>query len=75
MKKLAQCMETILDVVGDSMPEQVIKEAIVRCDFNCEVALNTILNNPVKVKNDGGSRRNRRGTSPKPGPKTHESQE
>ena len=65
-KKLAACLETILDIVGDSMPEQTVKEAIVRCDFNHEVALNTLLNNPVKVSsgsqsNSSSSQRRRRG--------------
>lgn len=45
-KKLAECLEQILDVVGESMPEIQVKEAIVRCDFNVELALNTLLNNP-----------------------------
>ena len=39
------------------MPEQVVKEAIVRCDFNHEVALNTLLNNPVKVSSSSKSQR------------------
>ena len=32
---------------------QVVKEAIVRCDFNSEVALNTLLNNPVGHRGSG----------------------
>lgn len=46
--KLAQCLEQILDIVGDSIPESSIREVIKRCDFNQEVALNTLLNNPIK---------------------------
>ena len=53
-QKLAECLEHILDVVGESMPEHVVKEAIVRCDFQKEVALNPRLNNPVGHSVAGG---------------------
>ncbi|TRY79606.1 hypothetical protein TCAL_11670 [Tigriopus californicus] len=46
--RLAQCLEQILDIVGDSIPESSIREVVKRCDFNPEVALNTLLNNPIK---------------------------
>lgn len=49
-KKLSQCLEDVLDIMGDTMPEHLVKEAIVRCDFNSEVAVNTLLNNPVKSR-------------------------
>ena len=53
-QRLADVLEDILDVVGESMPEHVVKEAIVRCDFQKEVALNTLLNNPVGHSVAGG---------------------
>jgi elongation factor 1 alpha-like protein len=67
-KKLAQCLEDILDIVGESMPEHVVKEAIVRCDFNKEVALNTLLNNPVTGHGMSGGLKaqRRRRVSPRP---------
>eukprot|EP00095_Tigriopus_kingsejongensis_P001730 maker-scaffold514_size150699-snap-gene-0.26 protein:Tk01730 transcript:maker-scaffold514_size150699-snap-gene-0.26-mRNA-1 annotation:"GG14552" len=46
VRQLAQCLEQILDVVGDSIPEASIREAVLRYDFDTEVALNTLLNNP-----------------------------
>jgi len=48
--KLAKCLEDVLDVVGDTIPEKSVKEAIVRCDFDSDVAVNTLLNNPVGHK-------------------------
>ena len=61
--RLADCLEEILDIVGESMPENLVKEAIVRCDFNKEVALNTLLNNPIG--HSGKQRRQKRKRSPK----------
>lgn len=49
------------------MPEIQVKEAIVRCDFNAELALNTLLNNPGAYKNcDEDRRRTRGGQQPRP---------
>ncbi len=45
--KLASCLEYILDIVGESMPEVQIKETIIKCDFDKELALGTLLNSPV----------------------------
>ncbi len=49
-------MEHVLDIVGDTMPENLVKEAIVRCDFNPEVAVNTLLNNPVGHRGAGSNK-------------------
>ena len=35
--KLAQCLEEVLNIVGETIPEHMVKEAIVRCDFDSEV--------------------------------------
>jgi len=52
------------------MPEIQVKEAIVRCDFNAELALNTLLNNPGAFKNSdesgGGRQRSRGKQQPRP---------
>ena len=52
--KLAQCLEEILDIVGESMPEIQVKETIVRCNFDTELSLNTLLNNPIGAYHEGG---------------------
>ena len=39
--------------MGDTVPERAVKEAIVRCDFDAEVAVNTLLNNPVGHRGAG----------------------
>ena len=65
-RRMAACLEDILDIVGESVPEHVVKEAIVRCDFNKEVALNTLLNNPVGHGMSGGRQQRRRRVSPRP---------
>ena len=45
--QLARCLEHILDIVGDTFPEPTIKETIVRCEFDSDLAVNTLLNNPT----------------------------
>eukprot|EP00090_Calanus_glacialis_P037688 TRINITY_DN6513_c0_g1_i1.p1 TRINITY_DN6513_c0_g1~~TRINITY_DN6513_c0_g1_i1.p1 ORF type:complete len:727 (-),score=240.56 TRINITY_DN6513_c0_g1_i1:146-2326(-) len=44
--KLNSCLDHILDIVGETVQEFTIKEAIVRCKFDVEKALNYILNKP-----------------------------
>jgi len=44
--KLNSCLDHILDIVGETVQEFTIKEAIVRCNFDVEKALNYILNKP-----------------------------
>jgi len=46
--KLNSCLDHILDIVGDTVHEFTIKEAIVRCKFDVEKALNYILNKPTQ---------------------------
>merc|ERR1719422_521753 len=52
--KLAKCLETILDIVGESMPEIQVKETIMRCNFDTELSLNTLLNNPIGAYHECG---------------------
>ncbi len=61
--RLARCLEDVLDIVGDTIPEHTVKEAIVRCDFDSEVAVNTLLNNPVGHRSAGGSKTSPRGAA------------
>jgi len=53
--ELGKCLESILDVVGDSMSELQIKETIVRCEFDPDLALNTLLNNPMGSSSGGAT--------------------
>jgi len=46
LAKLNSCLDHILDIVGETVHEFTIKEAIVRCKFDVEKALNYILNKP-----------------------------
>jgi len=46
LAKLNSCLDHILDIVGETVHEFTIKEAIVRCNFDVEKALNYILNKP-----------------------------
>jgi len=46
--KLNSCLDHILDIVGETVHEFTIKEAIVRCKFDVEKALNYILNKPTQ---------------------------
>ncbi|XP_020293984.1 HBS1-like protein isoform X2 [Pseudomyrmex gracilis] len=41
--KLISCMETIRNVIGDTVSESKLRETIIRSNFNAEVALDTIL--------------------------------
>jgi len=50
-EKLASCLDYILDIVGEAIPEIQVKETIIKCEFNTESALNTLLNSPMS----GGS--------------------
>jgi len=63
--KLAKCLETILDIVGESMPEIQVKETIIRCNFDTELSLNTLLNNPIGAYHEcvNDATDNRTGTS------------
>jgi len=49
--KLNSCLDYILNIVGETVAEYTIKETIVKCDYNAEVALNKILEGGV----EGGS--------------------
>lgn len=41
--KLISCMETIRNVIGDTVSESKLRETIIQSNFNAEVALDTIL--------------------------------
>ncbi|XP_076378952.1 translation elongation factor EF-1alpha (GTPase) HBS1 isoform X1 [Megalopta genalis] len=50
--KLMSCMESVKNIIGDTIPDSKIKEHIIQSNFNEEVALNSILNesSPKNVK-------------------------
>lgn len=72
--QLARCLEHILDIVGDTFPEPTIKETIVRCEFDSDLAVNTLLNNPTSstgaasTSTAGGGSRRRQLQQPQPTP-------
>ena len=43
LTRLNSCLDYILNIVGETVAEYTIKETIVKCDYNAEVALNKIL--------------------------------
>ncbi len=45
--RLNSCLDHILDIVGETVPEYTVKETIVRCNFDSEKALNDLLNSPT----------------------------
>ena len=47
--RLNSCLDHILDIVGETVPEFTIKETIVKCGYDAEKALNAILNKSVSV--------------------------
>jgi len=44
MARLNSCLDHILDIVGETVPEYTVKETIVRCNYDAEKALNNLLN-------------------------------
>ncbi|XP_078043335.1 translation elongation factor EF-1alpha (GTPase) HBS1 isoform X2 [Augochlora pura] len=50
--KLMSCMESVKNIIGDTVPDSKIRKQIIQSNFNEEVALNTILNesSPKNVK-------------------------
>lgn len=44
MARLNSCLDHILDIVGETVPEYTVKETIVRCKYDAEKALNDLLN-------------------------------
>lgn len=42
--RLVLCLDTIRDIVGDTVPDSVIKKHVIENDFNCEQALDAVLN-------------------------------
>lgn len=41
--KLISCTEAVRNVIGDMIPESSLTEKIIKCDFNVELVLDTIL--------------------------------
>lgn len=70
-EKLSQCLEKVLDIVGDTLDEQNVRDTIIRCDYDAEVAVNTLLNNPVKVVTSSSSSGRRRPQEPPKRRRTH----
>ncbi|XP_046391085.1 protein HBS1 isoform X1 [Ischnura elegans] len=54
--RLQSCLEEVRNVVGDSIAEQTVIEAVLRCEFNVEKALNMVLNNATGVSETGASK-------------------
>ena len=51
MTKLISCLDYILDIVGETVPEYTVKETIVRCNYDSEKALNDLLNGSSSSSN------------------------
>ncbi|GLH00934.1 Elongation factor 1-alpha [Gryllus bimaculatus] len=43
--KLRSCLEEIRNVIGDSISEKILVETVLKCDFNVNKSLDTILSN------------------------------
>lgn len=41
--KLMSCIEVVKNVIGDTVPDSILTEKIIECNFNAEVALDNIL--------------------------------
>lgn len=63
--KLASCLEYVLDIVGDTIPDVQVKEAIIKCDFDGSLAVNTLLNNPIGLKSSYSKSSDRSKTKPR----------
>lgn len=50
--KLISCMDAIKNVIGNSVPESVLTEQIIKADFNTEVALDEVLKMPPRNTSD-----------------------
>jgi len=51
MTKLISCLDYILDIVGETVPEYTVKETIVRCNYDSEKALNDLLSGSSSSSN------------------------
>ncbi|XP_071446392.1 uncharacterized protein HBS1 [Hetaerina americana] len=51
--RLQSCLEEVRNVIGDSIAEQTMIEAVLSSDFNVEKALNMVLNNATEVDHSG----------------------
>ena len=51
--KLMSCIETIRNVVGDTIPESDLKKKIIELNFNAEAVLDTILNSASPKSSTG----------------------
>ena len=40
---LRSCLETIRDVIGDTVPDPMLERTIIECDFDCEKSLDKVL--------------------------------
>lgn len=47
--KMFSCLESIQDVVGDTIPEEVIVRTVKHYNYNVEAALNHLLTNPKQL--------------------------
>ena len=55
LAKLNSCLDHILDIVGETVPEFTIKETIVKCNYDAEKALSDILSRASSSGHSGHS--------------------
>ncbi|XP_012166080.1 protein HBS1 isoform X2 [Bombus terrestris] len=67
--KLMSCMETIKNVIGDTVPESEIKKKIIQSNFDVKIALDLILKESSPKTATGSSMANRDNLEPHPGKK------
>lgn len=53
--KLISCIEIIRNVIGDTIPESVLTQRIIKFNFDAEIALDDLLKSPP-IKNSSGTR-------------------
>ncbi|XP_050577323.1 protein HBS1 isoform X1 [Bombus affinis] len=64
--KLMSCMETIKNVIGDTVPESEIKKKIIQSNFDVKIALDLILKESSPKTATGSSMANRDNLEPHP---------
>ncbi|XP_044586936.1 HBS1-like protein [Cotesia glomerata] len=58
--KLMSCIEVVRNVIGDTVPDSILTEKIIECNFDAEVALDNILkSSPPKYQSDAAKAKDR----------------
>ncbi|CAG5082389.1 Similar to HBS1: Protein HBS1 (Drosophila melanogaster) [Cotesia congregata] len=58
--KLMSCIEVVKNVIGDTVPDSILTEKIIECNFDAEVALDNILkSSPPKYQSDAAKAKDR----------------